>query len=65
MQVAHDTKIKEKIDAQFKGTKINSTEGRPVLHTALRMSRYESLEVDGKDVVEEVHKVQERIQNFS
>ena len=65
MEVAKETKIKEKIDAQFKGTKINSTEERPVLHTALRMSQFETLEVDGKNVVEEVHKVQERMQAFS
>ena len=47
------------------GEKINVTEGRPVLHTALRKARSEKLEVDGADVVEGVTDVRRRMADFS
>jgi glucose-6-phosphate isomerase len=49
----------------FKGEKINNTEGRSVLHVALRKSKEDSLVVDGKDVVKDVHEVLSRIEDFS
>lgn len=48
-------------DAMFRGDKINVTEHRCVLHTALRLPREASLEVDGADVVPEVHEVLDRM----
>lgn len=45
--------------------KINKTENRAVLHTALRMPKGSSLEVDGKDVVKDVHTVLDNIHKFS
>ncbi len=49
----------------LKGEKINNTEGRSVLHVALRKPKEESLIVDGKDVVKDVHEVLSRIEEFS
>ncbi|KAK8828305.1 hypothetical protein WA538_002816, partial [Blastocystis sp. DL] len=47
------------------GVKLNITEGRAVLHTALRANRDETIYVDGKNVVPEVYEVRERIKEFS
>ena len=52
-------------DAMFAGEHINITEDRAVLHVALRMPRDSSLEVDGIDVVAEVHAVLDRMASFS
>ncbi|TXS58011.1 glucose-6-phosphate isomerase, partial [Streptomyces sp. me109] len=52
-------------DAMFRGEKINSTEGRAVLHTALRAARGAVVEVDGEDVVPGVHAVLERMAGFA
>ncbi len=52
-------------DAMFRGDKINVTEGRSVLHTALRRPRSDSLVVDGTDVVKDVHDVLDRIYAFA
>jgi len=64
-KLAEETRIRDKIQAQFSGAKINKTENRSVLHTALRMPKGSSLEVDGKDVVKDVHEVLEAIRHFS
>ena len=45
--------------------KINLTEKRSVLHTALRMPADQKLELDGKDVVQDVHRVLQQIEKFS
>ena len=47
------------------GVKLNITEGRAVLHTALRANRDETIYVDGKNVVPEVYEVRDRIREFS
>ncbi len=52
-------------DAMFRGEKINVTERRAVLHTALRAPRDTVIEVDGQDVVPEVHAVLERMSAFA
>jgi glucose-6-phosphate isomerase len=52
-------------EAMFTGKHINSTEDRAVLHTALRLPRDATLEVDGVDVVAEVHAVLDRMAAFS
>ncbi len=52
-------------DAMYRGDKINVTEGRSVLHTALRRPKGERLVVDGTDVVEQVHEVLDRVYAFA
>src|SRR5436309_15355444 len=49
----------------FAGEKINVTENRAVLHVALRAPKGERIEVDGEDVVPEVHEVLDRMSDFS
>ena len=63
--LAEDVGLSERIEAMFRGDKINVTENRSVLHTALRLPRDASLVVDGQDVVAEVHEVLERMADFS
>ena len=57
--------LRERIDAMFRGERINVTEDRAVLHVALRMPPGESLVVDGRDVVREVHEVLDRMRAFA
>ena len=54
----------ERTRAMFEGRRINVTENRAVLHTALRAPRGVRVEVDGKDVVPEVHAVLDRMAEF-
>ncbi len=61
MDVARAAGVEERRDAMFAGRHINTTEDRAVLHVALRMPRTERLEVDGRDVVADVHKVLDRM----
>ena len=64
LQLAEDCKLKTAIDAMFSGEKINETEGRSVLHTALRNFSGEPVLSDGKDLMPEVKKVLEQMKNF-
>src|SRR5256712_11838395 len=57
LDLAESSNLRERIDAMFRGDKINVTEQRAVLHVALRTPRNESIMVDGENVVPEVHKV--------
>jgi glucose-6-phosphate isomerase len=57
--------LKKKIQAMFSGEKINFTEKRAVLHTALRADRSEEVYVDGQNVIEEVHEVLDQIKTFT
>lgn len=57
--------LREKIAAMFAGEKINVTEGRAVLHVALRAKKDDVVEVDGANVVPEVHAVLDSIKAFS
>jgi glucose-6-phosphate isomerase len=57
--------LRERIDAMFAGDKINATEGRAVLHVALRTPRGQQILVDGKDVVPEVHAVLDKMGAFA
>jgi len=57
--------LPERIEAMWRGEAINTTEHRSVLHVALRMPRGASLVVDGADVVEEVHRVLDRMALFA
>ena len=64
-QLAADTKVKEAVEAMFGGEKINQTEGRSVLHIALRNRSNTPIEVDGNDVMPEVNEVLDRMKTFS
>src|SRR6266852_560541 len=57
--------LRERIEAMFRGDKINVTEGRAVLHVALRAPRDAHIIVDGQDVVPEVHAVLDRMAAFA
>ena len=57
--------LRERIDAMFRGEKINVTENRAVLHVALRAPRGASIVVDGRNVVPDVHEVLDRMAAFS
>src|SRR5437660_11627918 len=54
VQLAQECGLAERIEAMFTGERINVSEGRSVLHIALRMPREASLTVDGEDVITEV-----------
>ncbi len=64
LQLVNDCGLQEAIKAMFNGEKINETEGRPVLHTALRNFSGEQVLVDGKDVMPDVKKVQAQMKIF-
>ncbi len=57
--------LRARIDAMYSGDKINTTEGRAVLHTALRAPRDAHILVDGRDVVPDVHAVLDRMAAFA
>ncbi|MBV8595803.1 MAG: glucose-6-phosphate isomerase, partial [Candidatus Eremiobacteraeota bacterium] len=57
--------LRERIDAMFRGEKINISEHRAVLHVALRAPRDESIVVDGHDVVPDVHAVLDKMSRFA
>jgi glucose-6-phosphate isomerase len=61
MAVARRAGVEERRDAMFAGRHINTTEDRAVLHVALRMPEGTHLEVDGQDVVADVHRVLDRM----
>jgi glucose-6-phosphate isomerase len=64
-QLANESCLREHIDAMFQGDKINLTEKRAVLHTALRAPVGASIVVDGENVVPKVHEVLDRMSDFS
>ena len=63
--LAEETDLRSAIDAMFNGEKINQTEGRSVLHVALRNRSDREILVDGKDVMPEVKAVLEKMKAFS
>jgi glucose-6-phosphate isomerase len=65
IDLAKESKVQERRDAMFRGEKINITENRAVLHVALRAPKDESIIVDGKNVVPEVHEVLDKMADFS
>jgi glucose-6-phosphate isomerase len=65
LQLAKESGLQGRIDAMFRGEKINITEGRAVLHVALRAPRGASISVDGENVVPRVHAVLDRMADFS
>ena len=64
-QLATEAGLRDRIDAMFRGDKINITEKRSVLHIALRKPRGASLVVDGEDVVPQVHAVLDKMTAFA
>ncbi|MGH2566166.1 MAG: glucose-6-phosphate isomerase, partial [Ginsengibacter sp.] len=64
LQLADECGLREAIDAMFTGEKINETEDRSVLHTALRNFSGEPVVSDGKDVMPEVKRVLNQMKNF-
>jgi glucose-6-phosphate isomerase len=65
LQLADESGLRQRIDAMFAGEHINVSEDRAVLHVALRMPKDDTLVVDGKDVVKQVHEVLGRMRSFS
>ena len=65
MDLARERGLGERIAAMFRGDRINVTENRSVLHVALRAPRGTVLEVDGQDVVAEVHQVLDAMAVFA
>ncbi|MEN0055799.1 MAG: glucose-6-phosphate isomerase [Mucilaginibacter sp.] len=65
IQLAKECSVNEAIKAMFSGEKINVTEGRPVLHVALRNRSNTPIYVDGKDVMPDVNSVLEHMKDFS
>src|SRR5712675_300329 len=64
-QLAKESGLRERIEAMFRGEKINITENRAVLHVALRAPRGTSIILDGKSVVPEVHAVLDKMAGFA
>jgi glucose-6-phosphate isomerase len=65
IQLANESGLRERIDAMFRGEKINITENRAVLHVALRAPKSEAIFVDGEDVVPAVHTVLDKMAAFA
>jgi glucose-6-phosphate isomerase len=65
LQLAEQSGLRARIDAMFRGEKINVTEKRAVLHVALRAPKEQSISVDGENVVPQVHTVLDKMADFS
>jgi glucose-6-phosphate isomerase len=65
LKLAEEVKLKEAIQSQFSGDIINQTEGRAVLHTALRASKTDEFKVEGINVMPEVYQVKQKIEGFT
>lgn len=64
LQLAEDCKVKNAMDAIFAGEKINGTENRAVMHTALRNFSEQSMSIDGEDIMPEVRETREKMKAF-
>ncbi|MDR7051519.1 glucose-6-phosphate isomerase [Duganella sp. 3397] len=65
IDLARERGVDTQRDAMLRGDKINLTEHRAVLHTALRLPRGKSLVIDGRDVVPDVHAVLDQVRDFT
>ena len=65
IELANEVDLKDAMDKYFGGAVINQTEGREVLHTALRNPKNAEVSVDGKDVMPEIYEVKNKIKDFS
>jgi len=64
-KLAEERNVRHKFEQMFNGERINITENRSVLHTALRRNAEDKLVVDGTDVISDVHKVLQSIKKYS
>jgi len=65
LELANEVNLKGNIQKYFQGDVINETEGRAVLHTALREKENSSVYVDGENIIPEIYEVKEKIKQFS
>ncbi len=65
IELAEELQLKDAIKKYFAGDLINETEGRAVLHTALRAKKEATVFVDGKNIITEVYSVKEHIKDFT
>ncbi|WNH13787.1 glucose-6-phosphate isomerase [Thalassobellus suaedae] len=65
IELANEVKLKDAIKSQFSGEIINETEGRAVLHTALRAPKNSNFTVDGVNVMPEIYQVKQKIEAFT
>ncbi|MGH7563968.1 MAG: glucose-6-phosphate isomerase [Gemmatimonadota bacterium] len=65
LRLAEEARLAERIEAMFSGEPINVTENRPALHVALRAPGDSVIEVDGENVVSDVHAVLDRLADFA
>ena len=65
LQLAEESGLRARIEAMFRGEKINVTEKRAVLHVALRAPKGQAIVADGQDVVPQVHAVLDKMADFS
>src|SRR5215467_6887209 len=65
IQLADESGLRSRIDAMFRGEKINLTENRAVLHVVLRAPQGASVIVDGENVVPKVHAVLNKMTDFA
>ena len=65
LRLAFECRLQSRIDAMFRGEKINVTENRSVMHVALRAPKGTRIIVDGKDVVPDVHAVLAKMADFA
>lgn len=63
--LAQEVQLEDAISKYFGGDTINKTEGRAVLHTALRASKHQEIYFDGKNIIPEIFEVKQKIQHFS
>ena len=64
IKLAEETGLRDRMEAMLRGDAINVTEQRAVLHVALRAAKGQSIEVDGKNVVPDVHAVLDKMDSF-
>lgn len=64
LDLAKEMKLEDAKHAYFNGSEINETEGRAVMHTALRQPAQATVEIDGQNVITEVNEVKEKIKGF-
>ena len=65
LELADEVKLKDAIKSQFSGEIINQTEGRAVLHTALRAPKNANFKVEGVNVMPEIYEVKQKIESFT
>ena len=65
LELAEETQLKTAIEKQFQGDIINETEGREVLHTALRNPETSKIVIEGHDIMPEIYEVKSKIKHFT